>query len=51
MACEYPGPVVEFYDRGAALTSPHIFRETEMINVLGIVIRVTDIFEPPLDES
>ena len=44
-----PARLVEFYDRGAALTSPRIFRETELIDVLGIAIRVSDLFEPPLD--
>jgi hypothetical protein len=44
-----PARLVEFYDRGAALASPRIFRETETINVLGIAIRVTDLFEPQLD--
>ena len=44
-----PARVVEFYDRSAALASPRIFRETETIDVLGIAIRVADLFEPRLD--
>jgi hypothetical protein len=44
-----PDRLVEFYDRDAALESPRIYDEAETIDVLGVVIRVADLFEAPLE--
>jgi hypothetical protein len=44
-----PDRLVEFHDRDAPLESPRIYDETETIDVLGVVIRVADLFEAPLE--
>lgn len=36
---------VEFYDRDTELDSPHIYDETETIDILGVMIAVCDLFQ------
>jgi hypothetical protein len=44
-----PARQVEFYDRGADLDAPRVFIEGETFDVLGVTIRVADLFDPKIE--